>query len=361
MAAKLAEIKMKSYFCKKTALKKILIIRFSSIGDIVLTTPVIRCVKQQLPGTEVHFAVKRAFLPVVEANPYIDKIHLLDGDLGDLNRRLKAEKFDYIVDLHRNIRSLRLRLSASWRTPSRGFPKLNLKKWLLTRLKIDIMPDVHIVDRYFKAVEKLGVSNDLKGLDYFIPEKDEYSMTALPEAFRNGYTAFVTGAKHATKRLPEHKIISICKKLNSPVLLLGGPEDAPAAERISLACGVLVQSMCGKASLNQSASLIKQAQVVITHDTGLMHIAAAFRKPVISIWGNTVPKIGMYPYMPGNEEKSKIIEVRGLNCRPCSKLGYDKCPKGHFKCMEGIDEEEVADLTPWPPLHYGEGEQGAGG
>jgi ADP-heptose:LPS heptosyltransferase len=342
MAAKLQEIEMMSYFCKKSVLKKILIIRFSSIGDIVLTTPVIRCVKQQVPGAEVHFAVKKAFLPVVEANPHIDKIHVLENDLGDLIRRLKAEKFDFIADLHCNLRSFRVR--ASLRAPAAGFPKINVQKWLLTRFKIDLMPDVHIVDRYFEAVKRLGVKNDQKGLDYFIPEKEEYSPGLLPENFRKGYTAFVIGAKHTTKRLPEHKIISVCKKLNSPVVLLGGPEDASAGERIAAESGPLVISMCGKISLNQSASLVRQAAVVITHDTGLMHVAAAFRKKIISVWGNTVPKIGMYPYMPGDEEKSKIVEVKGLKCRPCSKLGYDRCPKGHFRCMEGIDEEEVLSL-----------------
>jgi ADP-heptose:LPS heptosyltransferase len=326
-------------------LKKILIIRFSSIGDIVLTTPVIRCVKQQVWEAEVHFAVKKAFLPVVEANPYIDKIHVLEDDLKSLTDNLKKEKFDYIVDLHQNLRSAMIRRSL--KVPSAGFPKLNIEKWLLTRLKIDIMPDIHIVDRYFKAAEALGVINDQKGLDYFIPAKDEYSLDLLPEGFRKEYTAFVIGAKHATKRLPEHKIISICKKLNSPVLLLGGPEDSAAADRITMACGPMVQSMCGKVNLNQSASLVRQASVVITHDTGLMHVAAAFRKQIISVWGNTVPKIGMYPYMPGDEQKSKIVEVKGLKCRPCSKLGYDKCPKGHFKCMEEIDEEAITDLTPY--------------
>lgn len=322
-------------------MKKILIIRFSSIGDIVLTTPVIRCIKQQITGVEVHFTVKKTFLPVVEANPYIDKIHILDGELGDLKRRLKAERFDYIVDLHQNLRSWSIRWSASRQTPSCGFPKLNMQKWLLTKLKIDIMPDIHIVDRYFGAAEKLGVKNDGKGLDYFIPSKDEFDINSLSETFRKGYTGFVIGAKHATKRMPEHKIISICKRMGSPVILLGGPEDAPAAVRISEACGPMVISMCGKVGLNQSASLVRQAKSIITHDTGLMHIAAAFRKEIVSIWGNTVPKIGMSPYMPGDESKSKIVEVAGLKCRPCSKLGYDKCPKGHFKCMELIDESAV--------------------
>jgi ADP-heptose:LPS heptosyltransferase len=341
-------------FVKNRALKKILIIRFSSIGDIVLTTPVIRCIKQQMQGVEVHFAVKKSFLPVIEANPYIDKIHILEDDLNDLIQRLKAEKFDYIVDLHKNLRSWRIRLSLgtpslgtpSLGTPSRGFPKLNIEKWLLTRFKIDIMPDIHIVDRYFKAAKKLGIKNDLKGLDYFIPGKDEFDLNSLPEIFRKGYTGFVIGAKHATKRLPEHKIISICSKLNSPVILLGGPEDSPAADRIALACGPLVLSMCGKAGLNQSASLVKQANLIITHDTGLMHIAAAFRKHIISVWGNTVPKIGMYPYMPGDEKKSEIVEVQGLKCRPCSKLGYDKCPRGHFRCMEEIDEASIVESGP---------------
>jgi ADP-heptose:LPS heptosyltransferase len=320
-------------------LKKILIIRFSSIGDIVLTTPVIRCLKQQIPGSEIHFAVKKAFFPLVEANPYIDKIHLLEDDLKGFAKKLKDEKFDFIVDLHQSLRSRYIRKAL--KVPSAGFPKINVRKWLLTRFKINIMPDVHLVDRYFKATSDLAVVNDGRGLDYYIPPKDEFDLASLPAGFREGFTAFVIGAKHATKRLPDHKIISICKKLDRPVILLGGPEDAGKAEIIAAACGPMILSMCGSLNLNQSASLVRQAEVVISHDTGLMHIAAAFRKKIISIWGNTVPAFGMYPYMPGDEEKSAIIEVKGLKCRPCSKLGYDHCPKGHFRCMEWIDEEAV--------------------
>jgi ADP-heptose:LPS heptosyltransferase len=327
-------------FVKKAALKKILIIRFSSIGDIVLTTPVIRCIKQQLPDAEVHFAVKKAFYPVLKANPYIDHFHLLEDDLSGFTQKLKAEKFDFIVDLHQSLRSRKIRLSLA--IPSRGFPKLNLQKWLLAKFKIDLIPDIHIVDRYFKAASPLGVVNDGKGLEYFIPAEDVYDFINLPEQFRAGYTAFVIGAKHATKRLPVHKIISICKKLDKPVILLGGPEDAVIAAKIEVACGPKALSLCGKLNLNQSASLVKQARHVISHDTGLMHVAAAFRKPLVSIWGNTVPQFGMYPYMPGSEEKSVILEVKGLKCRPCSKLGFDKCPKGHFRCMEEISEEVVS-------------------
>jgi ADP-heptose:LPS heptosyltransferase len=320
-------------------LKKILIIRFSSIGDIVLTTPVIRCIKQQIPDVEIHFAVKKTFLPVIQANPYIDKIQVLEDDLKDYITRLKGENYDFIVDLHQSLRSRYIRNSLQ--VPSAGFPKLNLKKWLLARLKINLMPDIHIVDRYFKASARLGVVNDQKGLDYFIPEKDEFSLSNLPASFGNGFIAFVIGARHATKRLPEHKIISICGKLDVPVILLGGAEDKTTAKRIESACGPLVLSMCGSLNLNQSASLVRQARFVITHDTGLMHIAAAFRKKIISIWGNTVPGLGMSPYMPGDEQKSVIIEVKGLKCRPCSKLGYKRCPRKHFRCMEEIDESVI--------------------
>ena len=320
-------------------MKKVLIIRFSSIGDIVLTTPVVRCIKQQMPDAEIHFAVKKTFLPVVQANPYIDKMQVLEDDLKVYIGKLREENFDFIVDLHQSLRSKYIRKSL--KAPSSGFPKLNFRKWMLARFKIDLMPDIHIVDRYFKAAEKLGIKNDGQGLDYFIPEKDEYKLAALPEGFRDGYSVFVIGAKHATKRLPEHKIISICKKLNRPVILLGGAEDKGVAKRVEADSGPLVLSMCGSLNLNQSASLVKQAEIVISHDTGLMHIAAAFRKRIVSIWGNTVPELGMSPYMPGDEEKSDIIEVKGLKCRPCNKLGYKKCPKKHFRCMEEIDEEAV--------------------
>jgi ADP-heptose:LPS heptosyltransferase len=160
----------------------------------------------------------------------------------------------------------------------------------------------------------------------------------LPENHQKGYIGFVIGAKHFTKQLPVEKIISICKKINKPIILLGGKEDAARAEMIENAVGKNIFNACGKYNLNQSASLIKQATKVITHDTGLMHIAAAFKKEIISVWGNTVPAFGFTPYLP--DPNSRMVEVKNLSCRPCSKIGYDKCPKGHFKCMMEIDEKE---------------------
>ncbi|HTB06067.1 MAG TPA: glycosyltransferase family 9 protein [Bacteroidia bacterium] len=316
---------------------KVLVIRFSSIGDIVLTSPIIRCIKKQLPGATVHFLTKKVFLPVLEANPYIDKIYSIETDVKEIMDRLHSEEYDYIIDLHHNLRTLQVKKDL--RRRSYSFPKLNIEKWLIVNLKINRLPNIHIVDRYFETVKALNVKNDGQGLDYFIPVNDEIDINSLPESHRNGYIGIIIGAGHFTKQFPEHKLISLCKKLNSPIVLLGGKEDVEKAKRIEAAIGINVFNACGKYSINQSASLVKQARKIITNDTGLMHIASAFKKDIISIWGNTIPEFGMYPYMPG--ANSHIMEIKGLKCRPCSKLGYDACPKKHFKCMEQISEEKI--------------------
>ncbi len=291
-----------------------------------------------MPDAEVHYLTKKSFVPVLAENPYIYKIHTIQNTVSEVIDELKNESFDFIADLHHNLRSLQVKRGL--KTASSSFPKLNIEKWLMVNLKVDALPRVHIVDRYFETVKKLNVANDGLGLDYFIPEQDEIDINSLPHPQRDGYIGFVTGAKHFTKQLPESKIISICRKISAPIILLGGADEAQKGERIVQALGKGVYNGCGKYNINQSASLVKQAVRIITPDTGLMHIAAAFKKDIISVWGNTIPAFGMYPYLPGGG--SRIIEVAGLECRPCSKLGFDSCPKKHFNCMMQIDEEEIA-------------------
>lgn len=316
---------------------KVLVIRFSSIGDIVLTTPVLRCLKQT-PGikVEIHFVTKEEYAVLLLHNPHIDKLHLLDGRLTELIGKLRAERFDLVVDLHNNLRSAYIKLVL--RRPNHSFRKLNLEKWLLTNFKKGILPKMHLVERYFEAVSSVGVVNDGKGLDFFFPEGQEVMPSGIPKSFHEGFVAFVIGGKHATKRLPNEKIIGICKQIPCRVLLIGGREDAANGEAIAAACGSEVFNGCGLFSLPQSAFLVKRARLVISHDTGLMHIAAAFNKQLISVWGNTVPEFGMVPYMPEHPERSVIIEVKDLQCRPCTKIGYARCPKGHFDCMMKINE-----------------------
>lgn len=313
---------------------KILILRFSSIGDIVLTTPVIRCLKKQLPESEIHYLTKSAFQPVLAANPYIDKLHVLDHELQKTIGTLRAEEFQYVIDLHHNLRTLLIKTRLGVKASS--FKKLNFEKWMLVNFKKNILPPVHIVDRYLKTVEFLGVKNDNQGLDYFF--QNEHRLTQLLPSDFQSYAGLVIGAQHATKRLPQYKLIEICKKLNQPIVLLGGKDDFERGEEIRVNAGKHIFNGCGKFSLDQSAYLVKMANVIITHDTGLMHIAAAFNKAIISVWGNTVPEFGMFPYQV---EQSKIVEVNGLSCRPCSKIGYRKCPLGHFKCMNDINVDDI--------------------
>lgn len=330
-------------------MKKILILRFSSIGDIVLTTPVIRALKLQLPEAEIHYATKPQFQAVLEANPYLDKVHYLGPKLKDLVATLRQENFDFIVDLHNNLRSRLIRLQL--RVPGQGFDKLNWRKWLLVNLKWGHLPQVHIVDRYLAAARKLGIVNDGRGLDYFIPAGQELALTYLPEPFRQGYAAFAIGAQHATKRLPTDRIIALCEKINQPLVLLGGKEDAATGDQVAAyfrqrtataTQRTRIYNACGKLSLHQSASLVKQAEIVFSHDTGLMHIAAAFQKKIYSIWGNTIPAFGMYPY----KTDFVVLERPGLPCRPCSKIGYRQCPQGHFRCMREIDFSNVPTDVP---------------
>lgn len=318
---------------------KFLIIRFSSIGDIVLTTPVIRCLKQQVSDAEVHFLTKSAFLPVVEHNPYIDKIHLLAHSWELMMEELKNENYDYIIDLHHNTKTLRVK--SALKKKSFSFYKLNIEKYFYTAFKINILPKVHIVDRYLKTVAPFGVKNDGAGLDYFISPHDETKREDIPAAHSVGYIACVIGAALGTKKWPVEKWKEFCTKVRYPVILLGGPEDAEAGKEIAAVDDVKVYNACGKFRLNESADLVRKARLVVTNDTGLMHIAAAYKKPIVSMWGNTVPSFGMTPYYGNAPATDVVMQVNKLWCRPCSKIGYKKCPLGHFKCMEKIDPDEV--------------------
>ncbi|MEX0967685.1 MAG: glycosyltransferase family 9 protein [Bacteroidia bacterium] len=324
---------------------KILIIRFSSIGDIVLTTPVIRCLRKQFPEAEIHYLTKSANAQLLLHNPYLTKLHLLKESLQEVNKVLAKERFHYVVDLHNNLRSLlvKTRLGRS----SFSFNKLNAEKWMLVNLKVNRLPQQHIVDRYMETVEMLGVKNDGEGLDYFFPPEGPPSLDFLPESFKRGFHAFVIGAGHETKKLPKEKILALCERIEYPVVLVGGKQEEAAGAWLQEQLPEKILSVCGQLSLHESAAVVRQAEKIISHDTGYMHIAAAFFKPILSIWGNTVPEFGMYPYYPGGsalQEQQMMAEVNGLGCRPCSKIGFSRCPKGHFKCMR---EQDVGEMANW--------------
>lgn len=308
---------------------KILIVRFSSIGDIVLTTPVIRCVKQQL-GAEVHFLTKPGFAGLLEENPHIDKLWALEDDYVGLIRKLKQEKFDYLIDLHKNLRTWRLALQL--RVKRLTYHKATFEKLLMVKFKINLLPKKHVTERYLESVKKLGVKYDGQGLDYFIPEGTKNRLTEV----NGSYIAAVIGATHFTKRLPEENWVNFINSTDRNIVLVGGKTEMEAAKNIVARTGHNVIDMVGKTNLQESALLLKNAERVISNDTGMMHIAAALRKPIVSIWGGTLWEYGFWPFYPDGMNLNKSLEVKGLSCRPCSKFGRDDCPKKHFKCMKEI-------------------------
>ena len=326
------------------AKKKVLFIRFSSIGDIVLTTPVVRCVKQQL-GAEVHYLVKEQYAPVLHANPHVDKLITIRQDVREELSLLREQHYDWVADLHHNLRSLQVKRALG--RPGASFPKLNVEKWLMTNFKINRLPDIHIVDRYFETVKSLGVANDGNGLDFFISNEDSVDIHNLSRGklIAGNYITMAIGAGLATKNLEEDQWLSLIRKMPMTVALLGGKEDMKLGNRLAAQPDNCI-NFAGSLSIGQSASVIKQSKLLITPDSGLMHIAAALKKPIISIWGNTIPEFGMTPYYPADLRiKNHEFEIKNLPCRPCSKIGFAKCPRGHFRCMREQPLESVASAV----------------
>lgn len=310
------------------AKQKILIIRFSSIGDIILTSPIVRCTSQQL-DCEVHFLTKESFASVVSHSPYVDKVYTIKDKVKEIILALKAEHYDIVIDLHKNLRSKSV--SRALKAKRYTFDKLNWQKALYTSLKIDLLPEKHIVDRYFEGLKDLGIHNDGQGLDYFIPQEDReavFSNHSLPSE----YEVLVLGANYFTKRIPQSLASEIIQKAKLPIIILGGKDVVIEAESLQELHSESI-NLAGKIPLNQSAAIIEKAHTVHTGDTGLMHMAAGLKRKVVTYWGNTTPKLGMYAYLPESAPTPINYEVMDLSCRPCSKLGYNKCPKGHFKCM----------------------------
>ena len=277
---------------------KILIIRFSSIGDIVLTTPVMRCLKAQLPNEnlEIHYLIKKEFQQVLAPNPYIDVFHnYTKENEKECFQKLKDLKFDIVLDLQSNWRSLRLRKSLN-APQTYVFNKLNIKKFLLTQFKIDRMPKhIHVVDRYMATTQALGIKYDGKGLDHFIPQADKINIFNFLEpehhntALFEKYIAIAIGAAHGTKQIPTSLIAQVSNsmaQLGYGTVLLGGKGDLQnAANILEKSDNKHILNLAGKIPLHASAYVLSQAWRVLAPDTGLMHIAAALHCKMVTIWG----------------------------------------------------------------------------
>ena len=319
---------------------KVLVIRFSSIGDIVLTSPVVRSLAQSPQVTEVHFLSKEGFQKLLRPNPYLSKVHGLQNSFKKTISRLRAENFDHVIDLHNNLRSWRV--SQALACPSSRVDKYNWSKYKMTRFQTKGIVVPHIVDRYGATMKTLGIELDGEGLDFFIPKlAEEKALDELKDSVignqMDDTLAVVLGASYRTKRWITSNFKRLLNSLGRPALLLGGPDMEQEAVELEKGLTIPFFNAVGKYGIWESAAMMKQCESVLAHDTGFMHIAAAFNMKIYSIWGNTVPEFGMTPYKTNYE----VLEVSDLSCRPCSKLGFDTCPKRHFRCMEDLSPETV--------------------
>ena len=318
---------------------KILCIRLSAMGDLIVTTPIYRVLHEQL-GAEVHLVAKPVFAPVVAHNPHVARLIAYREGVG---AELAREGYDLVVDLHGSIRShlLRARLGV----PTVGFRKRNLEKSLLPR-GIDLLGGEHLLHRYFFALRYLGVRDDGRGLDYYVQPAEAAAAAGHTAPTGGDYVAVVLGATHYTKRMPPALVAEAIGRLDRPVVLLGGADvTALAAEVIArLPPGAPVLDLCDRLPLRESIAVLAEAAGVVAGDTGLMHVTAALRRPMVVVWGNTAPAIGMYPWYPAADRaRWASAEVLGLDCRPCSRIGFAACPRGHFRCMREQRAAAIAE------------------
>ncbi|MEY3835184.1 MAG: hypothetical protein RI989_612 [Bacteroidota bacterium] len=321
---------------------KILVIRFSSIGDIVLTSPVYRILQEQLPhGAEVHLLTQRRFSFVQEANPFVNKIWAIEKSGMEVYNELKEEHFDYVIDLQNSLRSRSIRKKLG--ILSFHVNKQNLRKWIQVNLNIWKGSVGHIVDRYLDTLKFFKVENDGKGLSYFIPSTTQSIGDLLPLDFiDNGYTVVAVGGAHEGKRWSEENWVELSARFHDErIIWIGGKDDA-----ITLNHSPLHLDLIGKSSVHESARIVEHAKAVICGDTGMMHIAAAFKKDLIVLWGCTTPELGMGVYRPkptiGDHMHTVYLQSKRKG-RPCSKLG-NHCKYGmHNKCIDVIQVNHVFD------------------
>lgn len=321
---------------------KILLIRFSSIGDIVLTFPVVKAIRETFPKAEIHFASKKSFETLLLGAVGINHFHFLSDSFTSFKNEIKSEKFDYIIDLHNNLRTRRLTFGSSAKIAR--FDKLNVRKWLFTKWKLMVMPNVHIVDRYLQTLKVLGIDLvEQTENTFLVPISHQVNMEERFPTIHGPFVAIAIGAQFKTKRVPKEKWVEILRELDNNIVLIGGEMDREMGEwLIDHGSNKTIVNSCGKLNILESASVVSQAKSLLTNDTGMMHIAACFDTQIISIWGNTTPEFGMSPYRPQGTKTDKIFQVEGLSCRPCSKIGYQECPKKHFECMTKQDAKAIA-------------------
>ena len=312
--------------CKKS---KILIIRFSSIGDIILTTPLLRCLNNQL-NVEIDYLTKSEYKDLVTSNPHVNEVITL-GSISETLDILRSKNYNYVIDLQNSLRSLLIRSLLFIKSYS--FSKYNFKRYILIYFGINFLNN-HIVDRYFKSVKRLNINNDKKGVDYYFGSKKFH----LDFNIEQDYICWCIGGTYEQKRLSYVQILNVISKIEHPVLFIGGSKEKEISSRIKNRISRNnIFDLCGKTSIDESAYLMKKSKLILTNDTGMMHIASAFDVPIISFWGCTKPSLGFYPYQ-ANIKSECIITDKSKN--PCSKHGKH-CRFQNKGCIKQINDEVI--------------------
>jgi lipopolysaccharide heptosyltransferase II len=331
----------------------ILVVRFSAIGDILLTTPLLRAIRTRHPGARIAYLTKESYAPLLSDNPNVNEVFGIreDDGLRTIAETIKSVRYTHLLDLHGNLRTLGLRAIA--RGPWRAYSKRRLERQVLISTKRDIYPAITpMAERYFEAAADLDVDIDGEPPDFFLaPEAEEGAAARLAElglGHGRALVAIAPGAAHATKTWPTDGWARLVRRLvgtGAEVVVVGGPEDAEvakvvvAAARTRLASGEegRVASAAGMLSLQESGAVIKRAAALVSGDTGVMHMATGVGTPVVALFGPTVRQFGFFPY---GAERAAVVELP-LECRPCSAQGGPACPLAHHRCMRAIAPETV--------------------
>ncbi len=317
--------------------KSALIIRFNAIGDIVLTSPVIDALFDN--GYEVHYLVKSSFKDVLVHDKKVKTIWSLDDSLEEVIGQLKNVSFSVIIDLHNNLRSRKVK--SALKTKTLTLVKKRWQLWKLTQTPFKSYQETHIVRRFLDVITPLGIVVDNPQTRYALDGVSLPSDLLIP---REPYLVIAVGAAWETKRIPKETLLHLCENTAaSHVMLIGSQQDQSLAQYLKTNAKRDTIDLTGSLTISQSALVISQAKVLVSGDTGPLHIAAALRIPVVAIYGSTHPALGYTPYYGTVGVPHHVIQNENLSCRPCTKQGKKKCPKGHFKCMVELDKTEIVD------------------
>lgn len=340
-------------FGMMSEIRKILIIRLSSIGDILLTTPLIRALRKKYPQAAIDFAVKERYVDLLKTNPHVSNVITFDHKAGikelrTLKKHIKKERYDLLVDIHKNFRSVYLRTGAGAGSVVK-YRKDYVKRFLLVLFGINRFTTViPIYKRYFRAVELLGITPDNAGTELHIPKVTfkQAHLVLVENGLRNNQPLIVLcpGAGFATKRWHAEGFAAVgdyfARNHGAMVIILGSQYDEAVCEAVQKCMMEMSVNFAGKFSLLETAAVIKHSTLVVTNDTGLMHIAQTQKKPVVAVFGCTSRELGYFPF----PENSFVVE-KNLKCRPCTHNGKNKCPEKHFRCMLDITSEEVIETA----------------